>query len=257
MAKRLKRHSERPGLEEPPSQKRGYLTLRSVIGGGAALFLLILTLRLGIIQYVANHSQSVALYPINILAIAIVSVFGVLLAIYVSKYRAELKQNKIAQKLITIEKDFFERIKNDAVSLLKEGHKALTKFEAMRTGPPSQDKLVEVTLHHKAEELIKDIVMNLCTALVVQAKTLAYYQGHELVSKTHVQEARDILQRLGKESLWRNWLSTFGGVFFGTSVPGFINDLSTGTHQKRLAFYVCLGFVGFILIILGHIGHRR
>ena len=117
--------------------------------------------------------------------------------------------------------------------------------------PDKRLDVVDYEIHGSAKKHVENLLMDFAVALVLQAKTLAYYRKDGTVTQNHIKEALDIIQKEPIPKRWRNWIGALGGAFMGAFVSGFISELSTAKRAVWLATYVALGFLGFLLMLVG------
>ena len=132
----------------------------------------------------------------------------------------------------------------------------MTDNEVPVAGPSTQDQVIEVEVHLTAKELIRAIIRDFGTALLLQSKIIAFQRKDPLVSKNHVDEALEIIQQERKQKHGRAWSGALGGIIFGTFVQGIITELAGRRHPVVIAIYVILGLFGLVLIFVG-LGYKR
>ena len=118
----------------------------------------------------------------------------------------------------------------------------------METAKPNE--MISKEIHAQADTLIKESIDSFTTDLLLQARILARHD--EMVLKTHVKSALDILQK----KKGRNWLQEllilFGGILFGTFISGFLTEISQVIIRPNwIITYVIIGFIGVLLIFIG------
>jgi len=113
----------------------------------------------------------------------------------------------------------------------------------------SQD-IVSKEIHPQADSLIEESVEGFTTDLLLQARILARHD--ELVLKSHVKIALDIIRRRKSRNWLQELLILVGGILFGTFIPGFLTELSQNIIRPNwIIVYVILGFAGTLLIFIG------
>jgi hypothetical protein len=117
--------------------------------------------------------------------------------------------------------------------------------------PVKQLDVINKDVHPQAQKLIEQLTLDFGTAILLQAKTLAHRRNDDVVLRTHVDEALDIIQQERRQRRWKDWAVAIGGALFGTFAQGFITELSAGRNPIFLGIYVLLGFVGLLLMFAG------
>ena len=116
----------------------------------------------------------------------------------------------------------------------------------------TQDEVINKDIHPQAKSLIRDVVNEFATVLLLQAKTIACQRGADIVLSSHVHEAREAIFSERKQSRSRELKIAIGGALFGAFVQGFINELSLTTSRPIwIAIYTIVGFIGIFLIFWG------
>ena len=88
------------------------------------------------------------------------------------------------------------------------------------------------------------------SALVLQAKLLAYERGDNEVQSTHVRDALRIVNQNRAET-WRKRLSAvLGAIMFGTFADGLAGQLAAGSVSVPIV-HALLGVLGGFLIWYG------
>ena len=111
-------------------------------------------------------------------------------------------------------------------------------------------KALQIEIHPKAKQLALECVDSYSTALIVQAKLIAYRDKAGVVIVNHVQEASEIIKAREKQSTVRELLIIIGSAFFGAFIQGFITELSTG-NRTLIVIYTILGFLGISMVFFG------
>lgn len=111
--------------------------------------------------------------------------------------------------------------------------------------------IIHIPLHLSAEETIRQEANSFASTLLLQAKLLAYQQGHEIVLQKHVEDARQMITREQQQTWTRALAIAIGGALFGAFAAGFPTELSTAARPIWLAVYVIIGFIGVSCIFWG------
>lgn len=110
--------------------------------------------------------------------------------------------------------------------------------------------ITRVPLHPAADDLIRWRVYQFAASLVHQAKLIAFMRDDDLVTRNHVNEALERLNRQRESSWLQALLLTIGSAFFGAGVQGFITEVSNN-RPSWIVTYGVLALVGMILVSLG------
>jgi hypothetical protein len=116
--------------------------------------------------------------------------------------------------------------------------------------PNQQLEAISKELHPQAKELAREYVNDFATALLLQAKVLAYQRRADVVLSSHVEEAQDVIGRKKKETWSKELVIVVGGALLGAFIQGFITELSTG-RTVLIVVYTVLGFIGMLLVFWG------
>jgi hypothetical protein len=114
-----------------------------------------------------------------------------------------------------------------------------------------QSDVIHVPVHPRALELAHQHILKFAADLLVQAKLLAYREGDEVVSRSHIDGALESIKRERETSWRRNFLLALGSAFFGAGVQGFITELSASNRPLWTAVYIVAAFVGLVLVFVG------
>jgi hypothetical protein len=93
-------------------------------------------------------------------------------------------------------------------------------------------------------------VYQFAAALVHQSKLIAFQRDDDLVTRNHVNEAFETINRQRETNWAQALLLAIGSAFFGAGVQGFITELSNN-RPVWIAVYVVLAFAGMFLLSLG------
>ncbi len=115
-----------------------------------------------------------------------------------------------------------------------------------------QEGLLGIPIHPQAAELIKNQASDFTESLILQSKILAHQNRHDVVLRTHVEEALIILSARQQQQ-WRDHLALIiGSAFLGAFVQGFTDQLlAEAPNIPLIAAYVVLGFLGAFGIFYG------
>lgn len=114
----------------------------------------------------------------------------------------------------------------------------------------SQLQAVDIELHPNAKKQARQHVNNFSTALILQAKIIAYRTKADTVLTHHINDALDAINNERKQSWSRELLIILGSAFVGAFIQGFISELSNG-NSLLIVIYTILGFTGMFMVFLG------
>jgi hypothetical protein len=117
--------------------------------------------------------------------------------------------------------------------------------------PDSQGRVADKPLHPQAGDLIRQYATDFAESLILQSKILAQQRKHDMVLRSHVEEARTILST--RQQQWRDQIVIIlGSAFFGAFVQGFTDQWFGETPNMSLILaYTLLGFAGVFAIFYG------
>lgn len=115
----------------------------------------------------------------------------------------------------------------------------------------SQREAVNQDLHPQAQALIKELVGDFSTSLILRAKIISFERRADVVITNHVREAHESLRPADYRRSWGGQLMTVvGGAMFGAFIPGFISGLGGGS-TTMLSIFTVVGFAGMFLVFVG------
>jgi hypothetical protein len=109
---------------------------------------------------------------------------------------------------------------------------------------------LDTDIYPDAEQTTLRIVDDFATALVLEAKRLAYQGKADVVLSSHIEEAYNVITSKRRENLLKQICQIIGGAFFGAFIQGFISELPKG-NIIQISIYVILGFLGVGLFTWG------
>jgi hypothetical protein len=98
----------------------------------------------------------------------------------------------------------------------------------------------------RAQQLIDDFT----TALIFQAKLIAFQEKAELVLQRHIDEAINFIFSQKKKEWVREFLKIMGGALIGAFIPGLIVSLPANDVTGSI-IYIAVGFAGLICVFIG------
>ncbi len=125
---------------------------------------------------------------------------------------------------------------------LEEGHHVSRLSQEERA-------IASVELHPHAHSLIERLVLDFGSNLLLQAKVIAHRRRDDMVLRSHVEEALDLIHLERKQKWWKSLAIILGGVFFGAGARGFITELQGLRSPSIILLYVILAFVGLLMAL--------
>lgn len=116
--------------------------------------------------------------------------------------------------------------------------------------PSAQREAINQDLHPHAKALIRELVSEFATSLVLRSKLVSYGRQADLVLTNHVREANEALRSEPRKSWRAQLMIVIGGALFGAFIPGFIGELGSESPTV-LSVFTIIGFVGMFLVFLG------
>lgn len=112
------------------------------------------------------------------------------------------------------------------------------------------DEIISKQLHSSAKDKAKEHVDEFATALILQAKILAFREKAELVLSRHIDESFEFIFQKKQREWARELFKILGGALVGAFVPGLITSLPTHDIAGTI-IYIVLGFIGMALVFIG------
>src|SRR3990170_4675360 len=113
----------------------------------------------------------------------------------------------------------------------------------------SLKNVTDIPLLTTSKEKAREVIGRFTTNLILQAKTIAYREGHEMVLQDHVEEAEKVIFSKPHKSWGREILKVVGGVFLGAFIPGIVDSI-TSNSIFGIVVYVILGITGTAMVLL-------
>jgi len=112
-----------------------------------------------------------------------------------------------------------------------------------------EEAIATIELHPQAKNLIEKLILDFGSSLLLQAKIIAHRRHDDMVLRSHVEEALDVIHLERKQKWWKSFVTILGGVFFGAGARGFITELQGSREPTIITIYVILAFVGLLMAV--------
>lgn len=116
--------------------------------------------------------------------------------------------------------------------------------------PHVTNEIISRKLHSLAKDQAKQHIDEFASALVLQAKILAFREKAELVLKRHIDEALDFTLSQRKKEWTNEFLKIVGGALLGAFVPGLMTALPAHDTTSAIV-YIVVGFGGMLMVFVG------
>jgi hypothetical protein len=112
---------------------------------------------------------------------------------------------------------------------------------------PKQIDAINIEVHSEATELARNYIIDFATALLLEAKNIAFNKRASIVLDIDVEEALSRVTKKRKDSWAQETGLIIGSSLFGAFVQGFVSEVSAG-NTLLIVTYTLMGFIGLGIV---------